>query len=1444
MKRFLANSFSTLSESVNDEEVEETNAEEGAPSPVKVERGERKRKKSWIERYLARGFADLEKSFDKKKRPSRKDQRKKHEFSRRLEDESDSVAEISAVEMTESFSRPSKEFDLSPSFEDDMEAIESPTAAKPAHRWLTERGALALDIFAYIFVCTFVIAMVSTTSRKEIAVHMESIDFLTVDTLMQMDLDCAYYAYFLTLSAAWVALMTLRWNCHSKKIRRFHIAISITLSGISFFVLYNVDRGFLEQKSSAVNMTRPLVPDMGLCYYSNEAVDGAQVCSFGKAAVTIDFFNYTYGIDQRTVLDLISNIVSAMNMLSDLINVHGFEEDNMKGTFDKARCAVQLEDAFCRAFITRKCTNACEPEPLCDPFEFCETIQHACPGIFEAASGMSEETKFIMKSFITGLPESLLDDMFGLFVTRCGNIEKYFEPEHPFCKGRNIRGQCNVRLYEEYLKDAEAFNEYTARSKLGNLQGWKEKRNFYRGLLVGCATLASIGAFLGSLAAGSRAASRRRLPLTSLFVKKTNAGISGIFGIYFLVVLFSLLVIIGFSFVARARGERIETLVVFLAAEIALVLFLRYSVRWSVFRASSGNKDATDISSSPRKRAMKRAASSMTAYVESRFGMGGKYFFPFHMFSELGEVATQTLALNSYARSQDVGVITSFLAIISLNIILGPIGLASGDPTLVIAIDGSIDCCFGFLTAYVQLFLYEDKLSRIELFTLIFPFVLMMYLCRQLIEYNNLKQRRQKTVATLARKKIKRKMAFVGLVSCPTGVALFAYFCSKMLKTSIGCREMHSSCFWKGSVPKVYFENGLFSSNMTCGEHRVHTINAAGCGLPAVTTLDMFTNLRVANFRDNTLAQFPPELAELNSLQSVFLRGNPILDVPVEYVKVRGRLRDHDFDVSLAHVQQLDWSLPSSSNHGKHTLYSWPIAELEVFTNLKSLSLNGHSLKKIDTRISDLFPLLETLHVAHNSLVSSGLPPASILLHPMPKLSVFSIAYNNLTTVPQDYARWAAEVSTRILEFEGNHRIRNLTWTDIELSALPDTIGSLGKSLRHFTASFTQITSLPPSFANLTHLESIDLVRTPNLDLLAVIRNLPSSVSTMKLGGWDVREFTAHPLVSADDFFQELNRFRSLQYISAWGLNLDGEIGSFSLLTNLVHVDLRYNRLNGTIPKGLLSAKSLKQLHLSSTHLVGTIASEFGNLKSLKHLSLGGWDGGSSLIDANAFKYARYSMKEQPLLGGYLPKQFAKLSNLQSLFLQHIDTQVFFPGTPLCELNLHTFVYFGGKRNCKYGASPLFDKSIVNLSVPEDLWHSIYFGSGCLLPNTLRVLEHRHVPLEGHLPDLPPESNLISLRLADTFLRGTIPPSFGRIPYQLWLDHNELVGTIPRELGSVESLMLHYNNLTGTLPPEMERIREYNVMYNNLTGNVSSFTQGFDHLAAQRISFQKVYDPP
>ena len=88
--------------------------------------------------------------------------------------------------------------------------------------------------------------------------------------------------------------------------------------------------------------------------------------------------------------------------------------------------------------------------------------------------------------------------------------------------------------------------------------------------------------------------------------------------------------------------------------------------------------------------------------------------------------------------------------------------------------------------------------------------------------------------------------------------------------------------------------------------------------------------------------------------------------------------------------------------------------------------------------------------------------------------------------------------------------------------------------------------------------------------------------------------------------------------------------------------------------------------------------------------------------------------------------------------------------------------------------------------------------------------------------------SVTGLFLTDNLLTGTIPPELGALESltDLWLNSNSLSGSIPPALGNLaklENLILSLNSLDGSLPSELgnlENLKQMSINQNNLAGSI------------------------
>ncbi|PQM37375.1 LRR receptor-like serine/threonine-protein kinase GSO2 [Prunus yedoensis var. nudiflora] len=314
---------------------------------------------------------------------------------------------------------------------------------------------------------------------------------------------------------------------------------------------------------------------------------------------------------------------------------------------------------------------------------------------------------------------------------------------------------------------------------------------------------------------------------------------------------------------------------------------------------------------------------------------------------------------------------------------------------------------------------------------------------------------------------------------------------------------------------------------------------------------------------------------------------------------------------------------------------------------------------------------------------------------------------------------------------------------------------------------------------------------------------------------------------SFQDFIGSLTNLRNLRLSSC---NLVGPIpSSFGNLTQLQHLDLRYNQLQlenlnwppalcsltdldlsgnnlnnvvylasidfnkgSQIPDFIGSLTNLRYLSLSSCNLVGQIPSFFGNLTQLQLLDLA-----DNQLQAENLNWlpALSSLTDLDLSGNNLNTVFdwpeAVLNKLPKLVaLTLVNCSLPPPPTPILSTTLY-------KTNSSTSLANVF-LSDNHLTSSIFLWLSNY---------SLATLELSNNNLSGFIPDfIGNMSSLVDLDLSDNKIEGANPNLFARLCnlQKLWLQRNLLSGQLSQLLprcaqNSLGDLDLSENVLKGSL---------------------------------------------
>ena len=234
------------------------------------------------------------------------------------------------------------------------------------------------------------------------------------------------------------------------------------------------------------------------------------------------------------------------------------------------------------------------------------------------------------------------------------------------------------------------------------------------------------------------------------------------------------------------------------------------------------------------------------------------------------------------------------------------------------------------------------------------------------------------------------------------------------------------------------------------------------------------------NCFENQLVALPSTLCEMRSLRVLKLWGNSLAGGALARCNLH---RLYNLRELHLHRNELQWipgdigALPLLEflNLSNNRLSSLPEEFALRASSLRTLALNDNALTDLPWTIAGMRSL-SSLHVAHNALVSSGLPTA---LWALSALRTLDLSYNKLSELPSGIGDLANLADLRL---SGN-----------ALSGLPSELGRI-TSLEALYAADNLLASVPASLFLLPKLQECVLDGNP-LAALPLI----ADVSTMSL---------------------------------------------------------------------------------------------------------------------------------------------------------------------------------------------------------------------------------------------------------------------------------------------------------------------------------------------------------
>ncbi|CAL9115676.1 unnamed protein product [Musa textilis] len=452
---------------------------------------------------------------------------------------------------------------------------------------------------------------------------------------------------------------------------------------------------------------------------------------------------------------------------------------------------------------------------------------------------------------------------------------------------------------------------------------------------------------------------------------------------------------------------------------------------------------------------------------------------------------------------------------------------------------------------------------------------------------------------------------------------------------------------------------------------------------------------------------------------------------------------------------------------------------LQELKHLKylDLSMNNFALAPVPKMIASLVHL-EYLNLS-KAMFDGPIPPQFGNLSKLHHLDLRGWYDDRLHV---DDLEWLSRIpSLKYLDMSEVNLSKATNWFHV-INSIPTL-----EVLYLYHANLPYVPSPLPPF-NLTAIATLDLSRNYNITS-ALIRWLSNATSLEYLGLSGCGSPTIENSIVTLHILASLGNLTNLQHLDLRYNLISGEIpptvGNF---VQLKYLDLYNNSITGEIPSSIGNLTNLVHLDLSSNNIIGSIPETIGDLQNLQDLNLG-----RNAINGQIPKMIGRLHRLQALdmsynnLSGQIPMTMGGLCNLTFLFLSHNNI-----GGELTNL-------FDGLSTCSQGASlSILQLNGNNLSgiIPPSMGQLSQLQELDLSSNSLEGnITEAHFSNLTSLSELTVASNSLNVILPNdwhpSFSAETIDMSFCHIGAKFpdWIKTQQ----------QLQDLYLSSNHLTGRL---------------------------------------------